>query len=146
MAAPLQQKLIAAAQLSGAVQLKVVCLAVVSKDVPQDCTPPHATAQVLGVPKHLISLHVCRPGQLMSQALARQMIGMLEQDLSPLQPMSHWLPAQSTPWRQLEAPQVMSQDEALVQSTKPPLQLLSAHSTRHGMPAAQCGAQSGVLH
>ena len=82
----------------------------------------------------------------MSQFLARQMIGMLEQDLSPLQPMTHWLPAQSTPLRQLEAPHEMSQDEALVQSTRPPLQPLSPQSTRQGMPGGHLGAQSGVVH
>lgn len=72
-------------------------------------------------------------------------MGMLEHDLSPGQPMLHALPPQSTPCRQLDAPHEMSQDEPLVQSTRPPLQLLSPHSTRQGIPNGHLGAQSGLL-
>jgi hypothetical protein len=91
-----------------------VCWAVVSKDVPHDCSP----------------------GQLMSQLLARHTIGKVEHDLAPEQATTQELPAQSTPLRQLESPHEMSQAEALPQST-PLLQLSLAHSTRHGMPAGQ---------
>jgi hypothetical protein len=81
----------------------------------------------------------------MSQLLAWQTMGRLEQDLSPVQPTLHELPAQFTPPRQLDAPHVTSQEAAPLQSM-PPLQLLSAQVTRHGMPAGQCGVQAGVLH
>jgi hypothetical protein len=107
--------------------------------------PPHAIEQVCGVFKHFSSLHVCRPGQPISQLLARHTIGKLEHDLSPVQATTHEAPAQLTPPRQLDAPHSISHDEALLQSTGP-VQALSAHSTRQGIPDGQCGAHSGLVH
>jgi hypothetical protein len=94
---------------------------------------------------HFSSLHDCKPGQLMSQLLAWHTIGSVEQALAPEQVTLQELPAQFTPFRQLESPHVTSHDEALLQST-PLLQLSLAHSTRHGMPVGQSGMQSGVSH
>jgi len=62
-----------------------------------------------------------------------------------VQPTLHQLPPQSTPLRQLDIPQLMSHDEAWLQST-PWLQELLPHSTRQGMPAGHTGVQSGVPH
>lgn len=81
----------------------------------------------------------------MSQLLARQTIADREHELVPEQLTLHELPLQSTPPWQAASPQLMSQDEALPQSTAPSLQAFLPQSTRQGMPAGQWGTQLGSV-
>ena len=144
LAPPPQQAPIMAEQLPCSVHKIVVCGAVLWNDVPHDCTPPHSTEHVCAAPRHLVSLHDCKPGHLRSQLLAWHTIGTIEQAISP-QPTTHELPAQVTPLKQLESPQLMSQEEALVQSTRPALQVPLSQMTWQGMPLGHCGMQSAVV-
>lgn len=146
LAPALQHRLPAAAQESWPVHEIVVVVALLSTVVPQVWTPAHSRLHVLGVPVHFSSLQPCRPGQLMSQLLAWQTMGSVEQAFSPEQATVQALPAQSTPLRQLESPQVMSHEDAWLQSTALSLQPLLLQLTRQGMPAGQCGAQPAPLH
>jgi hypothetical protein len=72
------------------------------------------------------------------------MTGTCEQAVKPEQATVQLLPAHSTPLVQLFSPQLITHELADLQSTgcaHPEL----PHSTRQGMPAGQCGVQSGVL-
>lgn len=107
LAPPVQQAVPAPAQVSSPVHMMFVCVALLCSEVPHDCTPSQVMSHVLGVLKHRSSLQDCRPGQVMSQSLARQTIGSVEQDFAPEQAMVQLLPEHSTPFKQLESPQVI---------------------------------------
>lgn len=75
-----QQRLSAASHALASKHWIVVLAAVDSMEVPHVCTPSQPKLQLETSPRHLTSLHDCRPGHEMLHVLARHTIGVVEHE------------------------------------------------------------------